>query len=284
MDTFFPARSEIDPVEAAEQVASDLMSFRIHPHRGPFLAVSVVRSQFAGDALAAATRSHQERTAAQLDALSIKTLYETIDFIAFSTGYLAARLFLPAVANTTNLLKLQLDDQYKISDEVRKESVAKSTSYIPALSDIHDNRAAPRDSILVHRLLAGYLEVLIEDPRPSTLEAMLGRSFEATTHFSARQIAETLDRARLWATLGWRRGQAERRFKFEPRTMYLQNIAGDVRVEFTDDQKASFADIRRVRLLTLPDIRANPHPCDDEAVTEWIARNCAQAQLYQQSM
>jgi hypothetical protein len=278
-ENYFPtAHDELDPLEAAEQAAANLMSYRLHPHRGPYFAVSVVRSQYQGDALSAASRSHQERTAAQLDSLVITTLHEAIDFIAFCTGYLAARMFLPAIAATPNLSRFLLADSHKIADELRKQSVARSALFMPALSEIHDNRAAPRDSQLVHRLLAGYLEVLIEDPRPSTLEAIIGRTYEATTHFSARQIAETLDRGRLWATLGWRRGQAERRFRPEPRGRYLQNIAGDVRIALEPEGKtASFADIRRVRLLTLADIHSNPHPCDDVSVTNWIARNYAEA-------
>jgi hypothetical protein len=271
--------ADIDPIEQAEQLAANLMSFRLHPHRGRYFAISMVRSYYEGESLAAATRSHRERTAAQLDILAIKTMHETIDFIAFCTGYLAARMFLPALAPSPNLSRFLLPDQHQVADETRKQSVAKSTAYMPALSEIHDNRAAPRDSRLVHRLLAEYLEVLIEDPRPSTLEAIIGRSYEASTHFSARQIAETLDRARLWATLGWRRGQAERRFRLEPRGIYLQNIAGDVRVAIDRAARtASFADLRRVRLLALPDIEAQPHPCDDAAVTQWIARNVALAQ------
>jgi hypothetical protein len=278
-ENYFPlAGEEMDPVEAAEQAAADLMSFRVHPHRGPYFAVSLVRSSYQGDALAAAARSHQERTAAQLDSLVIKTLHEAIDFIAFCTGYLAARMFLPAIAASPNLSRFLLPAEHHIADELRKQSVARSALFMPALSEIHDNRAAPRDSQLVHRLLADYLEVLIEDPRPSTLEAIIGRSYEASMHFSARQIAETLDRGRLWATLGWRRGQAERRFRLDPRGRYLQNIAGDVRVALdTGGETASFADIRRVRLLTLADIKSNPHPCDDMVVTSWIAENCAQA-------
>ena len=124
-ENYFPFGAEnIDPLEAAEQVAADLLSFRVHPHRGPYFAVSIVRSQYQGDALAAAARSHQERTAAQLDSLAVKTLHETIDFIAFCTGYLAARMFLPAIGASPNLARFLLPADHAIADDLRKQSIA----------------------------------------------------------------------------------------------------------------------------------------------------------------
>ncbi len=273
----------LDEDEAAENVTADLIGFRTHPHKGQFLAISVLRSRYREDAMLPASMSTGERTREQLEALSIADVTGATEFLAFSAGYLAARMFMTSVGEGPALSRIVLPDTEQISEKLRKESLEKAKVFIPALSDIHENRAAPRDSLLVQKTLSGYIAVLIEDPRQTTLENLLSGFGEEDTQrgssgFSARQIAELLDSSRIWATLGWRRGQAERRFRADSHGEYLENISGDVRVIFEPESSfAGFADIRRLRRVDLSIIRTNPHPCDDLIVANWIADNCAAA-------
>jgi hypothetical protein len=270
--------------DAEEYAVADVIGFRSNPQKGNFLAISMVRSLFKDDAYEVAAQSTGERTKEQLEILAANDVAQAVEFLAFSSGYLAARMFRPTLGEGRVLSHLLLPPSESIPEAIRKNSIERATDYLPALSEIHDNRSAPRDSRFVMKLLSHFLAVLIEDPRASTLDTLLlgyqasegGRTASSLT---ARQISETLDRARLWATLGQRRGLAERRFRVGPRAVYLENISGDVRVILDPDRKvASFSDIRRLRLVDLETIRDKPHPCDDAVITGWIADNCAAAQ------
>ncbi len=273
----------LDEDEAAESVTADLIGFRSHPQKGSFLPISMVRSRYRDDFLLHANLSNGEKTREQLEALAISDISRSLEFLAFCSGYLTARMFMPAMGEGPVLGRMFMPDHEPIDEPIRKESLDRAKEYIPALSDIHDNRAAPRDSRLVQKLLAHYLSVLIEDPRQSTLDTLLSGYDDpeiqrSNSGLSARQIAEALDRSRLWATLGWRRGQAERRFRVGPRGTYMENISGDVRILFEPGTNfAGFSDVRRLRRIDLATIRANPHPCDDLVVAGWIADNCAAA-------
>jgi hypothetical protein len=273
----------VDEDEAAETAIADKIGFRTNPLRANAFALSMIRSRYRDMALENASIANGEKTREQLDLLAITDISATIEFLAFCSGYLAARMFLPAVGNGPVLSRLLLGEDQPIDDDLRKESIERAQQYIPALSEIHDNRASPRDSRLVHKLLSGYLAILIEDPRQTTLDTLL-RGFEepdnrrTASGFSARQIAESLDRSRKWATLGWRRGQAERRFRSGPRLAYLENLAGDVRILLMENgTHAGFADIRRIRYLDLATLQDAPHPCDDPVIAAWIAENYALA-------
>jgi hypothetical protein len=275
----------LDEDEAAENLVADIIGYRAHPQKGQFLGISVVRSRYREDAFLHASLSNGDLTRDRLLALSIMDVVPAIEFLAFGSAYLAARMFMPNMGDSPALSRMLLPDSEALPETMRKESLDRAKDYIPALSDIHDNRAAPRDSQLVQRLLGGYVSVLIEDPRQSTLDSLLSGYDEAdiqsgNSGFTAHQIAQALDTARLWATLGWRRGQAERRFRLDQRGTYLENIAGDVRVMFEPESAyAGFSDLRRLRRVDLETIRAQPHPCDDMFIANWIADNCAAARL-----
>ena len=262
----------LDEDEAAETLVADLIGYRTHPHKGQFFAVSVVRSHYREDALVHANLSNGDLTRDRLQALSIMDVMPAIEFLSFSTGYLAARMFMPSIGEGPALSRMVLPDSEALPEEMRKASLDRAKEYIPALSDIHDNRAAPRDSRLAQRLLAGYVALLIEDPRQSTLDSLLSGYEEAdiqrgNSGLTARQIAQAVDTSRLWGTLGWRRGQAERRFRLDQRGTYLENISGDVRVMFEPESAyAGFSDIRRLRRVDLESIRGKPHPCDDKFI------------------
>ena len=277
----------MDEDEAAETAMAELIGFRTNPIRANAFALSMIRSAYRDNALNNASIANGEKTREQLDMLSVTDIPAALEFLAFSAGYLASRMFLAGLGEGPVLSRLLLADDQPIDDGLRKESLERALVYLPALSEIHDNRAAPRDSRLVHKLLSGYLAILIEDPRQTTLDTLL-RGFEEPDHrrvasgLTARQIAESLDRARNWGTLGWRRGLAERRFKVVPRSSYLENLAGDVRIVFADNgTHVGYADIRRVRYLDLGQFPRTAHACDDVEVSEWIARNCVLARQVQ---
>ena len=270
----------IDEEEAAENAAAEIIGYRTNPQKGTFFAVSMLRSLYRPDFHDIAALSMGERTREQLDLLSIGEVSSAVEFIAFCAGYLTARMFWPTVGEGAVLSRVVLPDHEPVPDAARRDSIERAAQWLPALSEIHDNRGGPRDSRMVQKLMAGYLAILIEDPRPSTLDTLLGGYSEGDPHrtssgLSARQIAETLDRSRLWTTLGWRRGLAERRFRLAPRGAYVENIAGDVRILFEEDGvQVRFSDIRRIRSAKLTTLRDHPHPCDDAVVTAWIADNC----------
>ncbi len=276
----------MDADETAENAMADLIGFRTNPLRANAFAISMIRSAYRNGAFDNASIANGEKTREQLDALSVTDIPAALEFLAFSSGYLAARMFRPDLGDGPVLSRLLLPDDQPIDDASRKESIERAHHYLPALSEIHDNRAAPRDSRLVHKLLSGYLAILIEDPRQTTLDTLLRGFEEADTRrgasgFTARQIAESLDRSRQWATLGWRRGLAERRFR-KGRGAYLENLAGDVRVVFTDNgTHMGYADIRRVRYLKVADLPHTPHCCDDAAVAGFMNQNHALARQVQ---
>jgi hypothetical protein len=280
-------RWSIDEDEAAENAIAEQIGFRTNPSRANGFALSMIRSGYRNNALDNASIANGEKTREQLDALSIPDVSSAIEFLSFCSGYLAARMFLAGLGEGPVLTRLLLADDQPIDDGLRKESIERAQQYLPALSEIHDNRASPRDSRLVHKLLSGYLAILIEDPRQTTLDTLL-RGFEepdnrrGASGFTARQIAESLDRSRNWATLGWRRGQAERRFRAGTRGDYFENLAGDVRIVFDrNGTHIGFADIRRIRYLDLSQLPKTPHPCDDPVVAAWMAENCALARQAQ---
>jgi hypothetical protein len=275
----------IDPEDAALDEAANAIGFRAIPPRSGIMALSIVRSGFKNGAYEAASIANAEKTREQLDLMSISETAQAVEFFSYCSGYLGARMFHSAVGDGPVLSRLLFRDDQAVDDAARKDSLERAKIYLPALSEIHDNRAAPRDSRMVHRMLSGYLAVLIEDPRQTTLDTMLRGYEEPDTKrgisgFSARQIADMLDQSRLWATLGWRRGLAERRFRAVPQSRYLENIAGDARVMLdADGGHAWFADLRRVRKFSLADGRQPPHPCDDATITEWVAQNCELARV-----
>ena len=274
---------EVDETEAAENAVAPLIGFRANPQRGSSPAISMMRGRYNATAWENASIANGEKTREQLEALSAMELGPAMEFIAFSTGYLAARMFHPHPGDGPVLSRVLLPDEQPVEDAARKDSLERAQHYLPAISELHDNRAASRNSRFVCEMLGSYLAVLIEDPRQTTLDTLL-RGYEepdirrGVSGFSARQVAEALERSRLWSTLGWRRGMAERRFRWGPRNAYLENIAGDVRVLFNPEgSRVSFADIRRLRVLDVGKLRDTPAICDDEAVALWIDMNCTAA-------